>query len=101
MVFIYTTCGDEAKARELAERIVTGRLAACVNIWRTGSIYEWEGALKEEKRVAMLIETNESKVQAIEDSILRDRADAAALVGVIDVRRVNREYKERMSIAVQ
>ena len=97
MVFIYTTCSDEARARELAGKMVSDKLAVCVNIWRIGSIYRWEGELREEKEVAILIQTNESKVQQIEDCVLQNHAYSVPFAGVVDIRRVNREYKEWMS----
>lgn len=100
MVFIYTTCRDESEARTLAGKIVEGKLASCVNIWRIGSIYKWEGELREEKEVAMLIKTIEAKVQEIEDFILENHAYRTPFVGVVDVRRLNRGYKEWMSETV-
>ncbi|KKU15730.1 hypothetical protein A3I34_03215 [Candidatus Jorgensenbacteria bacterium RIFCSPLOWO2_02_FULL_45_12] len=100
MVLIYTTCREETEARSLASKIIEGKLATCVNIWRIGSIYKREGTLHEEKEVAMLIKTIETKVQEIEDFISTNHSYSTPFVGVVDVRRVNRNYKEWMSEVV-
>ena len=100
MVFIYTTCREESDARALAGKIIEGKLAAGVNIWRIGSIYKWENELKEEREVALLIKTLEAKVQAIEDFILENHAYTTPFVGMVDIRRINRGYKEWMSEVV-
>lgn len=101
MVLIYTTCHDEESARKLAGMIVEKKLASCVNIWRIGSIFKWEGQLKEEKEVAVLIKTVETKVQQIEDFISSIREYAIPFVGVLNVFRVNREYKEWMAKVIE
>lgn len=97
MVLVYTTCREEDEARKLAKVIIEKKLASCVNIWRIGSIYKWDGELKEEREVAMLAKTLEQKVQDIEDLISANHEYSKPFIGVIDVKRVNRAYKEWMS----
>ncbi len=101
MVLIYTTCHDEESARKLAAAIIGKKLASCVNIWRIGSIYKWEGELKEEKEVAMLIKTIETKVQQIEDLISSIHEYAIPFIGVLNIFRVNRKYKEWMATVIE
>jgi len=43
MALVRTTVGTEAQARELADRLVDGRLAACVHVSRVQSSYVWKG----------------------------------------------------------
>ncbi len=100
MVFVYTTCHDEESARKFAATVIEKKLASCVNIWRIGSIFKWEGALKEEKEVAVLIKTLDTKVQQIEDLISSIREYAVPFAGVVNVQRINREYKEWMATVV-
>jgi len=97
MVLIYSTCRGEEEARKLARLLMERNLASCVNIWRIGSIYKWEGDLREEREVAFLIKTLESKVQDIEDLIVSNHEYATPFIGVVDIRRINRAYKEWMS----
>lgn len=97
MVFIYSTCRDLEEARRISKLIVEKRIAACVNMWPIESCYTWEGALKCESEHALLIKTNESKVQDIEDIIQENHSYSTPVVATVDVRRVNRAYKEWMS----
>ena len=100
MVLVYSTCRDEEEARKLSRLIISRKLASCVNIWRIGSIYEWDGDLREEKEVALLIKTLETKVQDLEDLIAKNHTYSTPFVGVVDVRRINRAYKEWMTQVV-
>ncbi len=97
MVFIYSTCRDAEEARKLSKMIVEKKIAACVNMWPIESCYIWEGAMKCEAEYALLIKTNESKVQDIEDIILQNHSYSTPIVAAVDVRRLNRAYKEWMS----
>jgi periplasmic divalent cation tolerance protein len=97
MVFIYSTCRDLEEARKLSKLIVEKKIAACVNMWPIESCYTWEGALKCENEHALLIKTSESKVQDIEDIIQENHSYSTPVVATVDVRRVNRAYKEWMS----
>jgi len=97
MILIYTTCKNTDEAKKISKLIIENRLAACVNIWPIASTYFWEGKLVEDSEAAMLVKTSESKIAEIEELILKNHVYATPFIGSIDVRRVNREYKEWMS----
>jgi periplasmic divalent cation tolerance protein len=97
MVFVYTTCAKEEEAKALSKMVIEKKLAACVNMWPVESCYTWEGAMKCENEYALLIKTLESKLQPIEDLILSNHAYSTPFVGAVDIRRINREYKEWMA----
>ncbi len=84
----------------MGKLLVEKRLAACVNISPIESIYEWKGQLVEDMEAALLIKTNEPKVAEIEEFILKNHSYSVPLAAVVDVRRVNREYKEWMTSVV-
>lgn len=100
MVFIYSTCQNVEEARKLSKLIVERKIAACVSWWPIESCYTWEGAMKCETEYALLIKTNESKVQDVEDIIQQNHSYSTPLVAAVDVRRVNRAYKEWMTTVV-
>ncbi len=57
-IIIITTVGKQTEAQIIARRLVTQRLAACVNILpRIHSIYWWEGAICEEEEIMIVIKT--------------------------------------------
>src|SRR3989344_6519296 len=101
MILIYTTCKNTDEAKKISKLIIENRLAACVNIWPIASTYFWEGKLVEDSEAAMLVKTSESKIAEIEELILKNHVYATPFIGSIDVRRVNREYKEWMSAVMR
>jgi len=80
--------------------MISKHLAACVDFWPIESCYEWQGAMKCEKEYAVLVKTNEPKVAEIEDLITANHSYQVPFVGMVDVRRLNRAYKEWMAQVV-
>ena len=96
MVFVYITCQDLVEAKRLGEAIVSSRAAACVNMWPIESAYLEDGVLKSRTEATLLIKTMEPKVQEIENLILKAHTYSTPFIGVFEVKRVNREYKDWM-----
>ncbi len=102
MVLIYTTCRDSEHAKELGVKILKARLATGINIWPMESCYHIEnGEIKEDKESVLIIKTNEPKVAQIEEFLARNHTYSTPFVGSIDIRRINREYREWMSLMMQ
>lgn len=65
-----STCPDERSAREIAERLVTERLAACVNrVAGVRSTYFWDGGLQDEAEILLIIKTTASQLPSLRDRI--------------------------------
>ena len=55
---VITTCPTQAEAEGLAEKLLSARLAACVNIVPgVLSLYEWQGKLEREQEFLLLIKS--------------------------------------------
>lgn len=64
---VLTTAPNGAVARTLARGLVERRLAACVNILPgIASVYRWEGAVREEREVLLIVKSTAERVGAIE-----------------------------------
>lgn len=67
------TCATLEEAQKIAERIVTNKLAACVNIVGSQSplwsVYRWEGQVQQESEVLLIVKTLQSRLQALETEI--------------------------------
>lgn len=62
----YVTCPNEESAKKLASDLVTGKLAACVNmIPNIQSIYEWEGKINEDLEYLLMIKTTTENVEEL------------------------------------
>jgi periplasmic divalent cation tolerance protein len=57
---VYVTVPDAASAESLGRAVVGERLAACANVLPdVVSIYHWEGELRRDKEVVLLLKTRE------------------------------------------
>ena len=62
-VFIYSTFPDQGSAVHVAEALVKGRLAACVNIHSPMiSVYEWDAKLQSTDEFPVFIKTRQALV---------------------------------------
>ncbi len=67
---VLTNLPDRASAERLAELLVAGRLAACVNILSPcRSVYRWKEAIQREEEHPLLIKTTAERYQALEEAI--------------------------------
>jgi periplasmic divalent cation tolerance protein len=64
--FSFVTAPNEDVAKKIARGLVSGKLAACVNIVpRVTSVYEWKGKLEEDSEVMMIIKSRSSRLEEL------------------------------------
>lgn len=69
-VVLLSTCSDEAKAQSIATLLVEQRLAACVNMVQgVKSTYRWEGAIKTDSEILLIIKSQRDQVQSIKQVV--------------------------------
>jgi periplasmic divalent cation tolerance protein len=67
VLMVYMTAPDVAVAGTLADALVEGRFAACVNmLGAITSVYSWEGKIERGGEVAMMAKTTRAKFPALE-----------------------------------
>ena len=54
---IQVTCGSVTEASAIAHQLVEQRLAACVQRIPIDSVYEWGGAIHDDREVLLLVKT--------------------------------------------
>ena len=65
-IVVLSTCASEADAEKLARALVSGELAACVNVVpQIRSFYRWKGALEAADEFLLLIKTSRSLFDAL------------------------------------
>jgi periplasmic divalent cation tolerance protein len=68
--FVYITAAGLEQAKEIGRKLVTSRLAACVNIFeRMHSIYLWEGELQEAAEAVLMAKTTRDRVEALTEKV--------------------------------
>jgi len=69
-IVVYVTCGSEEEGLKIANALVEGRLAACVNlISPIRSIYRWEGKIWDEKEWLLIIKTQKERFRELEEKV--------------------------------
>jgi periplasmic divalent cation tolerance protein len=68
-IIVMTTVGTKQFAADLAQSIVSARLAACVQIQAVQSVYRWQGEVRSEPEWQLAIKTTESRYPELEQHI--------------------------------
>lgn len=67
---MFCNAPDDFCAQNIARRLVNDKITACVNILPAcRSIYQWEGKLKEENEIPLLIKTTAERISDVETTI--------------------------------
>ncbi len=70
-VVLLSTCADEAKAQAIATQLIEQRLAACVNqVPGVKSTYRWEGAIRTDSEILLVIKSQRDQVQSIKQVVV-------------------------------
>ena len=68
---VISNCPDHAVAVKIADTLVERELAACVNILpEIKSIYKWKGKLERDAEHMLLIKTEKTRYDAVQEAIL-------------------------------
>ena len=93
MLIILTTIDKLEQANALAEKIVTERLAACVQILPPmTSVYVWEGKLQKENEHLLLIKTLPEKWDELAAFITANHTYEVPEIVAIDAEKVSEPY---------
>lgn len=69
-IVILCTVPDRRSGEKIAQALVQERLAACVNLLPgVVSTYRWEGAVKQEEELLLLIKTSGARFEAVRERI--------------------------------
>jgi periplasmic divalent cation tolerance protein len=69
-IVVFVTCGSEEEALKIANALVEGRLAACVNLVAPiRSIYRWEERIWDEKEWLLIIKTQKDRFEDLEKKV--------------------------------
>ena len=93
MLIVLTTAPNIEEAENLAERIVTAKLAACVQILPAmKSVYIWEGKISKDAENLLLIKTLEAKFDELEKFIQTNHSYDVPEIVAIPAEKVSKNY---------
>lgn len=69
-IVVFITTASIEEAARLAEMLVEGRLAACVQILpEIESVYRWQGEIERQKEVLLIAKTTRSKFEVLDREV--------------------------------
>jgi len=93
MLVVLTKTPDIWEAESLAEKIVSEKLAACVQIMpQMTSFYFWEGEVQKEGEHLLLIKTIRQNYDALEKFILENHSYEVPEIVAVDAERISESY---------
>lgn len=88
------TAPDEGVARQLARGMVEARLAACVNLVPGAlSVFRWEGEVREEPEVLMLIKSTDERLGELVEFVEREHPYDVPEFVVVDPEAIEHGYR--------
>lgn len=100
MKIIYVTLNDADEARRVGKRLLTEKLANCVNFFSITCIYDYEDKITEEPEVVLIIKTQEGKYEEIE-KIIKEEISYDNFIGQLNVDKINSNFEKWLSSIVK
>ena len=98
MYIVFTTVSNQEAGENLAEKIVSNKLAACVQIIpKMTSVYLWEGELKKETEHLLLIKTLDSAYKELKDFISENHEYKVPEIIAVESDKISEDYFSWMS----
>ena len=98
-ILVLCTINDKEKAKEIARKIVTDKLCACVNILPdVCSVYSWKEKLEEDNELLMIIKTRKSLFERLKNEISKLHPYEVPEIISVEIRDGNREYLEWLNV---
>jgi periplasmic divalent cation tolerance protein len=93
-IVVFTTVGSEDEARVMARSLVERKLAACAQISSIESVYEWDGALQNDREFRLTLKTVEERYPAVEQAIRELHSYDLPAIHALPVTHIHGPYAE-------
>ena len=101
-VIVFVTCESKEQAETIAESVVTGKLAACVNVMPgIRSCYVWENKLTWSNEVLLLIKTTRGRFDQLQDRIKELHSYAVPEIVSVTIEDAFEKYVEWIDSSVR
>ena len=93
-IAVLTTTDSPDEAKAIAAALVERGLAACVQISKIQSVYQWQGAIENSDEFRLLIKTTGNQYAAVEAAILEMHSYDLPAIFALDVTDAFGPYAE-------
>lgn len=101
IIIVVTHCPDRACANEIAQALITKKIAACVNIGtESTSIYRWQGQVEQAQELALSIKTHKAHFSQVAMCIRQLHPYDVPEILAVDVVDVDSRYYQWLTEAV-
>jgi periplasmic divalent cation tolerance protein len=101
-IIILITAGSEEEAHRIAESLVKGKKAACVNIVpRVDSLFWWEGKLNSARESLLLVKTKASLFPEVVELVKRTHSYEVPEIIALPIVAGSEDYVKWLDIACQ
>ncbi len=98
---VLTTAGNREEANEIAEKIVSERLAACVQVIAAESTYRWKGRVEKEAEYLCIIKTTQLNFKELEEFIRKIHPYQTPEILSVPILSGNPEYLDWLEKSVK
>ncbi len=95
-IVIQTTCANKQEAKNIAKILIEKKLAACVQMSKILSFYEWNDEFCEDNEVLLSIKTKKENFKKIKSKIKELHSYDVPEIISIDIKNVSNDYKKFM-----
>ena len=92
-IVVLMTAASREEANQIAEMLVSARLAACIQILpEIESVYRWQGEVQREKEILLLAKTTRSRFDELESKVRAMHSYETPEIVAIAIVDVSRPY---------
>ncbi len=93
-IIVITTVETKKDAEELAEKIVSAKLGACVQISKIRSYYNWKGNLEMSNEFRLMIKTVDKKYGLLKEFIIKNSKYDLPEIIAVNIEKGHDKYLE-------
>ncbi|OGY26567.1 MAG: hypothetical protein A2Z42_04800 [Candidatus Woykebacteria bacterium RBG_19FT_COMBO_43_10] len=92
MIFIFTSLPDKRTAVRVGKGLLEKRIIACYNLFPVESAYWWEGKIREEAEILIILKTKSEDFEKVETYIKKHSSYEIPEVVAVTPGQVNKSY---------
>lgn len=91
MKLFYITVNNQTEAETISYALLEKQLAVCVNWFPITCAYRWQGQIKQDSEVVLIVKTQDAMKDTIEH-VVNQQIDYTNFIAEIDVHSVNNKF---------